>query len=303
MLMRVALPIWEERISPVFDVASRILLVDVDRQTLGAREERRLAVTDPRARVETMIAWRVEVLICGAISRVIEQMLTARDVRVLGRVCGVAEEVLQAYVTGQLDAPRFRLPGEESPGRGGGRGRGSRRGRRRRANYREVGRGGLTSCEDIIVREEDMSTILRSDGSPAGGGQLTLHETDETRAWVAEVGDDVAGSLVLRRWGDIGRISELSIALGWEDGPVACRLVQKALGYCREQGLLKLTLAAAVRSQRIVRLFRCLGFQGGRERRHRGAVHPLEFYVDLYRQVDEDRCADEAADSSTEPRE
>jgi predicted Fe-Mo cluster-binding NifX family protein len=226
MLMRVALPIWEERISPVFDVASRILLVDVGRQTLGAREERPLTVTDPRARVETMIAWGVEVLICGAISRVIEQMLTVRDVRVLGRVCGNVDEVLEAYVAGELDAARFRLPGGQSPGGGGGgdRGRGGRRGGRRghrwRAAHGDAEPDRVTCCDDIVIFEEHVATASRHNVLLPGEDDLTLSPAEETRAWVARVGDDVAGSIVVRQRGDIGRIGELSIDPRWVDGPV-----------------------------------------------------------------------------------
>ena len=306
MLMRIALPIWEERISPVFDVAAQVLLVDVDRQTVSGRQERRLAETDPLERVETVISWGVDVLICGAISGAIEQLLRARQVQVVCRICGNAEEVLEAYLAGDLEAPRFRLPGWESSGRSGGRSRGGRgaRGRRRHgATSGDLRPDAVTCCEDVVIGEEDAATISRRDDSLPGGDELTLDGTDETRAWVARVGDDVAGSLVLRRRGDVGQISELSIAPGWSAGPVPCRLVQKALGHCRVRGLLKVTLEAPVQSQRMLRLFRCLGFQAGRRGRQRGKTRSMEFYLDLYRHVDEGRCADEAVDPPAEPQE
>jgi len=311
MLMRIALPIWDERISPVFDVAAQVLLVDVDRQAVTGRREHRLAETDPMARVETLISWGVDVLICGAISRAIEQLLRARQVEVICRICGSAEEVLEAYLAGDLEAPRFRLPGCESPGRGGGRGRGGRgagggrgvRGRRRGAAAGDGRPEAATCCEDIVVSEQDIATVSRRDDSLPGEDGLTRHEPDEVRSWIARVGDDIAGSLVLRRRGDVGRISELSIPPGWSDGPVPCRLVQKALSYCRARGLLKVELEAPGQSQRMLWLFRCLGFQAGRRRRQRGQGRPMEFYLDLYRRVDEARCAEEADDLPTEPQE
>ena len=111
LLMRIAPPIWEERISPVFDVAAQVLRVGVDRQTATGRQVRRLADTDPLERVEAITSCGVDVLICDAISQAIEPLLRARQVQVVCRICGNAEEVLEAYLAADLEAPRFRLPG------------------------------------------------------------------------------------------------------------------------------------------------------------------------------------------------
>jgi predicted Fe-Mo cluster-binding NifX family protein len=125
--MRLGVPIWQGRVSPVFDVAGRMLLVDAD--SPGAEPaEVDLGSEQPRRRAEEVSRLGVDVLICGAISRPLEWMLVEAGIEVRSGVCGPVDEVVSAYRTGTLDA-QFRMPGC-CGGMGGGR-------QRRRA-----GRGG-----------------------------------------------------------------------------------------------------------------------------------------------------------------
>ncbi|MDY7110171.1 MAG: NifB/NifX family molybdenum-iron cluster-binding protein [Planctomycetota bacterium] len=288
--MRIALPIWEDRISPVFDVAAHVLIVDADRQTERSRQERRLTAGAPHERVETLLAWGVDVLICGAISRVIEQLLRARQVRVVSRICGDVDEVLAAFLADGLEAPRFRLPGCTSARRGG------RRRRRRGATPGSPHDDFATFCEDVIISETEAADVRPGADGVGGGHDSTAAATGQVRAWVARVGDDLAGSLVLDHRGDVGHIHDISIAPRWREGPVPCRLIQHALGHCRRHGLLKVTLNTSSQPRRMLRLLQCLGFQIGRQHRHRGGESSTELYLDLYRRVDEERCVDEAGE-------
>ena len=109
--MRVAIPISDGRISPVFDAARRLVLVDIEsgrevRRTTQVVEELELA---PRARRVAELG--ADVLICGAISRPLEAMLLSADVEVVPQTCGQAEDVLQAFVSGQLTERAFLVPG------------------------------------------------------------------------------------------------------------------------------------------------------------------------------------------------
>jgi len=109
--MRVAIPISDGRISPVFDAARRLVLVDVDngrevRRTEEGLEEPELA---PRARRVAELG--ADVLICGAISRPLEAMLLSAGVEVVPQTCGQAEDVLRAFISGQLTEQAFLIPG------------------------------------------------------------------------------------------------------------------------------------------------------------------------------------------------
>ena len=130
--MRIALPVWEGRISPVFDTAGRLVIVDAEAGEEPQRREVDLVEPFPPRRAAKLVELGVEVLICGAISRPMASMVASYGVRVLPFVSGDAEDVFSAYLSGKLGEaafpPRFRMPGcRRGFDRGRGRGRHGRR--------------------------------------------------------------------------------------------------------------------------------------------------------------------------------
>ena len=131
--------------APVFDSARRLAVIDIEDGRETGREYRQLTRTDPVARAGECASSGVNVLICGAISAVLEATLISSGVTVVGFVRGDIEGVLDAYAKGALGSPAFFLPGcgQRRRGvkerltmpRGGGSGRG-------RAGQRK---GGLTT--------------------------------------------------------------------------------------------------------------------------------------------------------------
>jgi predicted Fe-Mo cluster-binding NifX family protein len=122
--MRVAVPVWEKRVSPVFDTARRLVVVDLEDDELASRIT--LPLTEPFAprRARLLRIWGVEVLICGGISPYLARLIAAYGIRVVPGVRGDAEEVLQAFRRGGIPSPAFTLPGWRAGrrrGRGGNR--------------------------------------------------------------------------------------------------------------------------------------------------------------------------------------
>lgn len=109
--MRVAMTIWDNRVSPVFDTARELLIARVDGQQLLERRQESLGQQVPGLRVDRIRELNVDTLICGAISRPLAEMLAAAGIRVIPFVAGDAEEVLAAYLNGSLSAPSFAMPG------------------------------------------------------------------------------------------------------------------------------------------------------------------------------------------------
>ena len=109
--MRIAIPHWQGRVSPVFDVADDLLLVDIERAAESYREQRTLVSVDPFHRAAEVAGFGTDVLICGAISLVLETALNTAGVRVFGFICGSVEEIVGAWLTGGLGNPRFYMPG------------------------------------------------------------------------------------------------------------------------------------------------------------------------------------------------
>jgi predicted Fe-Mo cluster-binding NifX family protein len=109
--MKVAIPQWRGRVSPVFDVAGSLLLVDVNDGQELQREESALTASDPLKRAKQVSRLGTDVLICGAISWPLEVALSSDGVQVIPFTCGTVEEVLAAFVNGQLTSHAFSMPG------------------------------------------------------------------------------------------------------------------------------------------------------------------------------------------------
>jgi len=124
--MKIAIPVWDDCVSNAFDFAHRLLLVDIENDREINRSEVELKAQSLPQRAGNLKNLGVDVLICGAISRALATMITASGIQVLPYVTGGVDDVLGAYLTGQLAKPQFSMPGCW-PGAREGFGRGKRR--------------------------------------------------------------------------------------------------------------------------------------------------------------------------------
>jgi predicted Fe-Mo cluster-binding NifX family protein len=109
--MKIAIPIWNDRVSSAFDFAHRLLLVDIERGRETGRVEISLFPESIPEKANRLKKLGVEVLICGAISRCLALQVQACGVKVLPYVVGQVDKILKAYLTGELIQPQFALPG------------------------------------------------------------------------------------------------------------------------------------------------------------------------------------------------
>ena len=86
--MRIGIPVWGSRISPLFDTARTLLLVEVsDNRDVGRTKQGLEQVAAPQ-RAMALANWSVETLLCGAISRPLAGMvgMYGLDGRVIKRL-------------------------------------------------------------------------------------------------------------------------------------------------------------------------------------------------------------------------
>ena len=123
MRIKVAIPIWDGRVSPVMDAAGHLLLVEIN----GGQEVGRSVIDLPRAnipaRVDFISKLGIDVLICGAISQQFEQLLGASGIKIRPWFRGNVDEVIAAYSGGILQNDNFIMPGCGRRRRRGGRGK------------------------------------------------------------------------------------------------------------------------------------------------------------------------------------
>jgi len=122
--VRIAIPVFRSRISPVFDVAHLCLLIEQQRKDEVSREQLVLQGISPIERVAILKQEGVHLLICGGVTGMVRRRMEAAGIRVLSGIAGPFEEVLEAHRNGTLTSSRFRMPGCACRRRRGGRWRG-----------------------------------------------------------------------------------------------------------------------------------------------------------------------------------
>lgn len=129
--MKLGVSVWQDRVSPVLDTARCIRVVEhVDGRVVSV-EDIELPEDPPHRRAERIAGLGVDTLICGAVSRLLAEMIAATQVRLVPFVAGEVDEVLAACVSGRFTGSGFMMPGcrRGRGGRGRGLGRRTRRGR------------------------------------------------------------------------------------------------------------------------------------------------------------------------------
>ena len=121
--MKIALPLWENRISPVLDEARGFIIVEFRDGVEIERRSINLPAVSLPDKVKCLLNEGIDRIICGAVSNALNSMLEANGVTVQPWCCGRVEELLKAVQEDRLTDPRFNMPGC-------GRDRGRRRRRR-----------------------------------------------------------------------------------------------------------------------------------------------------------------------------
>jgi predicted Fe-Mo cluster-binding NifX family protein len=94
--MKVAVTIWGNRVSPVFDAAKQLLLADIQNQKITNKQ---YLSFDPES-IDNLIRLfkkkRVNTLICGAITSLPAELIAANGIKLISFVSGEALELVDA---------------------------------------------------------------------------------------------------------------------------------------------------------------------------------------------------------------
>ena len=111
--MKVAIPIWQGRVSPVFDEAGWILVVDISNGREECRQKEGLLTHKSYERAQQLLKMGVDLLICGMISQEQEAALCSVGIQVIPHVCGPLDEVIAAFLNGRIESDAMLMPGCE----------------------------------------------------------------------------------------------------------------------------------------------------------------------------------------------
>lgn len=109
--MKIAIPLFNKRISPRFDCARSFLLAVVQNGEIIEHEELSASRWPPLERVEKLSDLAVDTLICGGIDTVSARRLNYYRVRIYSWVTGRAEDALRSLLKGVLEPGMMIGPG------------------------------------------------------------------------------------------------------------------------------------------------------------------------------------------------
>ena len=109
--MKVALTVWENRISPLFDATRTLLVANIQNRVVTEKEWVPLTCVSPFSRATFLEELGVQTLICGGVSDFFASPIEARNIRIIPFVAGPVDEVIDAYLNDDLCLKKFQMPG------------------------------------------------------------------------------------------------------------------------------------------------------------------------------------------------
>lgn len=109
--MKLAVSIFKESISTVFDAADQLLMIEMAPDGSRQRSLLKISSSEPASRAFELKALGVDVLICGAISRHMQASMASQGIEVHAFVRGTVDDVVAAYSDNRLGQSIFSLPG------------------------------------------------------------------------------------------------------------------------------------------------------------------------------------------------
>ena len=129
--MRLAVPSFQNRVSPVFDTCQQVLVFEADGDGRMKAVPVDLSRVGSLKRAERLRELDVDVLLCGGITQDQAQRIQAAGIRIVPWLAGDVAEIVEAFRSGQLEQPRFAMRGcRRRCRRRGGQGRSDRMPRR-----------------------------------------------------------------------------------------------------------------------------------------------------------------------------
>lgn len=101
--MKLALAVFEERISVIFDNSSQLLLVSIKDHLVTSTRKINFSALCTVEMIEILKDEAVTILICGAISDFMQQTMERNRIEVIPWISGSVQKVLDAWLNGTME--------------------------------------------------------------------------------------------------------------------------------------------------------------------------------------------------------
>ena len=109
--MKIALTVWGNRISPVFDAARTLLVAKIQDKQIMDKTYIGIEPGNSQELLETLEKMEIHTLICGAISNTPATVITDHGIKLFSFVTGNALSVLDSFAGRQALDKKHMMPG------------------------------------------------------------------------------------------------------------------------------------------------------------------------------------------------
>ena len=96
--MRIAVPLFKDRISPHFCTSAEILLADIVGRKITDERKAYWEELVPSEKIEKLKRWGVDVLLCGGIAAFNKRKIKSLGIEVVSELRGKAKEILEQWL-------------------------------------------------------------------------------------------------------------------------------------------------------------------------------------------------------------
>jgi predicted Fe-Mo cluster-binding NifX family protein len=110
-VVKVAVTVWGNRISPVFDAARTLLVAEVADKKISGHYYTAFDPGSPVDLVNTLKKHQITLLFCGAISQIPADLIADQHIDLICFVTGNARQFLDSFARARTVEPKHRMPG------------------------------------------------------------------------------------------------------------------------------------------------------------------------------------------------
>lgn len=100
--MKIAVPLFRDRISPHFGASSEILLVEAQDGRITRKAIKHLGEDDPGPIIRRLVSFGVDRIVCGGIQRAHKRWLIDNGIQVVDNQKGPAEELVAKMIASEF---------------------------------------------------------------------------------------------------------------------------------------------------------------------------------------------------------
>lgn len=112
LIMKIAISIWKNRVSPVFDTAAHIEFIEANKNGLLKQETICVESLTIFQSIDLLKKLKVDLLICGGITQNTFENIRAKNIKIIPFICGDINKILQATISGKDIKRLFAMPGQ-----------------------------------------------------------------------------------------------------------------------------------------------------------------------------------------------